>query len=63
MTNIEAEQDAEYFAEQIDLDAGELSSQIEDVFSRVPDQARVCFVGNLDDKLQSELGKYFTLVH
>ena len=63
LTNIIAQQPPEYFAEQIDLNTGDLATQIEEVFERVPNDARVCFVDDINGKLREELGKYFTLVH
>jgi len=63
MTNISTEQAPEYFAEQILVQDGDVASQVEDVFGRVPNDARVCFVGDINGELKNELGKYFTLLH
>ena len=63
MTNIYTEREPEYFAEQIVIAGGNLSAQIEEVFERVPNDARVCFVGDINGELKAELGKYFTLLH
>jgi len=63
MTNITAEQEPEYFAEHIVVEGGNLSAQIEEVFERVPNDARVCFVGDINGELKDELGRYFTLLH
>lgn len=63
LTNIADDESSEYFAEQIELTEDGIAAQIEAVFSRVPDKSRVCFIGNLNDEMQNELGKYFTLVH
>jgi hypothetical protein len=63
MTNIQTESEPEYFAEFISLENGDLWAQIEEVFERVPDQSRICFVGDLNDDLKLQLAKYFTLVH
>lgn len=63
MTNIQTETEAVYYAEQISQDEGELSDQIEQVFQKVPDGSRVCFVGDITGEMRDELEKYFTLIH
>lgn len=63
LSNIDDDESSEYFAEQIELDAEGIAAQIEAVFERVPNNSRVCFVGNLNEEMRNELGKYFTLVH
>lgn len=63
MTNIQSDTEANYFAEQISIDSDDLAEQIEQVFARVPNEARVCFVGDITGELKDELAKYFTLVH
>ena len=63
MTNISTDQSPEYYAEPIETQSGDISAQIEEVFERVPNDARVCFVGDINGELKHELGKYFTLLH
>ena len=63
MTNIVSIHQPEYYAEEISLENGDVAKQLEAVFQRVPDYARVCFVGNINDELREELSKHFTLIH
>lgn len=64
LTNVKSDGEVEYFAEYIsESNAENLAQQIEEVFDRVPNGARVCFVGDITGALKDELGKYFTLLH
>ncbi len=63
MTNIEAEAEFEYFADEINKANGEISEQIEQIFTRVPNNARVCLIGDITGELKEELSKYFKLLH
>lgn len=63
LTNIESEnKDIEYYAEVIEP-GSDLCEQLESVFAKVPNGARVCFLGDITGELKAELGNYFTLLH
>lgn len=63
MTNIETEVEFEYFADEINKSNGSISDQIEEIFTRVPNNARVCLIGDITGELKDELSKYFKLLH
>ncbi|WP_299270812.1 hypothetical protein [uncultured Psychrosphaera sp.] len=63
MTNIKTEVEFEYFADEINKSNGNISDQIEEIFTRVPNNARVCLIGDITGELKDELSKYFKLLH
>ena len=63
MTNIKTEAEFEYFADEINKANGSISTQIEEIFARVPNNARVCLIGDITGELKDELSKYFKLLH
>lgn len=62
MTNIEAASDVEYFADFIDSESS-IEEQLEVIFGNVPDNARVCLVGDITGELKAELANFFRLLH
>lgn len=62
LTNVKEISDTEYFADFISTEEN-IAEQIETVFSRVPNGAKVCFVGDITGELKEELSKYFTMIH
>ncbi|GAB2995642.1 hypothetical protein [Psychrosphaera aestuarii] len=62
LTNVKEISDTEYFADYISTEEN-IAEQIETVFSRVPNGAKVCFVGDITGELKEELSKYFTMIH
>ncbi|GAA0290904.1 hypothetical protein [Psychrosphaera haliotis] len=62
LTNIKEMPEAEYFADFINTEKN-IAEQIETVFARVPNGAKVCFVGDITGELKEELSKFFTMIH
>ncbi len=62
MTNIEDEAGVEYFADAIDTQSS-VSEQLHEIFSKVPNNARVCLVGDITGSLKAELADHFKLLH
>jgi hypothetical protein len=63
MTNIQTDTEFEYFADEINKANGSIATQIEEIFARVPNNARVCLIGDIVGELKDELSKYFKLLH
>lgn len=63
MTNIPADIEFEYYADEINTANGSISEQIEAIFEKVPNNARVCLIGDITGELKSELSHYFKLLH
>lgn len=62
MTNIEADADAEYYADAIDSNTS-VTEQLHEIFSKVPNNARVCLIGDITGALKAELADHFRLLH
>jgi len=62
MTNIEDGTDIEYFADAIDTNSS-VTEQLNEIFSKVPNNARVCLVGDITGALKAELSDHFRLLH
>ena len=62
LTNVDSGDDAEYFADFVSNDE-DIEEQLEVIFARVPDGAKVCLVGDITGALKDELAKYFTLLN
>ena len=62
MTNIEDGTDIEYFADAIDTNSS-VTEQLNEIFSNVPNNARVCLVGDITGALKAELSDHFRLLH
>lgn len=62
MTNIEGGADIEYFADAIDTNSS-VTEQLNEIFSKVPNNARVCLVGDITGALKAELSDHFRLLH
>lgn len=62
MTNIEDGVDVEYFADAINTESS-LAQQLDQIFSKVPNNARVCLIGDITGDLKAELADHFKLLH
>lgn len=62
MTNIEDGVEVEYFADAIDTNSS-VTEQLHEIFSKVPNNARVCLVGDITGALKAELSDHFRLLH
>lgn len=62
MTNIESEAEIEYFADAIDKNSS-IEAQLKTIFGNVPNNARVCLVGDITGELKAELATHFKLLH
>ncbi len=62
LTNVNTDSEAEYFADFVSNDE-DIAEQLEVIFNRVPDGAKVCLVGDITGELKDELSKYFTLLN
>ena len=62
MTNIEDDAEVEYFADAIDTDSS-VADQLHQIFSKVPNNARVCLIGDITGALKAELATHFNLLH
>ena len=62
MTNIESTIEVEYFADFIDSNSS-IEEQLNTIFGNVPNNARVCLVGDITGELKSALSKFFRLLH
>lgn len=63
MTNISGETEAEYFADYISPEEGSVSDQLAEIFAKVPNNARVCLIGDITGELKQELAEHFRLLH
>ena len=62
MTNIEDGADVEYFADFVDTNSS-VTEQLNDIFTKVPSNARVCLVGDITGELKEQLATHFRLLH
>lgn len=63
MTNIPAENEFEYYADELNLNEGSITEQIMAIFEKVPNNARVCLIGDITGALKQELSEHFSLLH
>lgn len=62
MTNIEDNDAVEYFADAIDTNSS-VTEQLHQIFSKVPNNARVCLIGDITGVLKADLAAHFRLLH
>lgn len=62
MTNISDSEGVEYFADAIDTNSS-VTEQLEEIFTKVPNNARVCLIGDITGELKAELADHFKLLH
>ncbi len=62
MTNIEDGVTGEYYADAIDTNTS-VTEQLHQIFSKVPNNARVCLIGDITGALKAELAAHFKLLH
>jgi hypothetical protein len=62
MTNIDDGAEVEYFADFVDSNSS-VTEQLNEIFSKVPNNARVCLVGDITGELKEQLATHFRLLH
>jgi hypothetical protein len=63
MTNIDDGAEVEYFADYISAEEGPISEQLIEIFAKVPNNARVCLIGDITGELKQGLAEHFKLLH
>ncbi|WP_199608850.1 hypothetical protein [Flocculibacter collagenilyticus] len=60
LTNVNSN-NQDYFAEELHVDNGPIKEQVEEILQRVPENAKVCFLGDITGELKEDIGKIFNL--
>ncbi|MBE0364927.1 hypothetical protein PULV_a3219 [Pseudoalteromonas ulvae UL12] len=60
LTRIKPEQE-QYFAEELKIENGSIKAQIEEILAKVPDQSKVCFIGDMTGDLKESIAELFPL--